>query len=113
MAPLERLKILMQVQGNAKVYTGVWQVRAVLKAGLPFCLWHPIVLHVTPWPPRAWRMAARTLLCTLAAGTAAGAPDTHCMNAVKPSALALRSFQRGTEPLQQLHVQELLARCAC
>ncbi|KAK9824294.1 hypothetical protein WJX72_009220 [[Myrmecia] bisecta] len=24
-APLERLKILMQVQGNAKVYTGVWQ----------------------------------------------------------------------------------------
>ena len=59
MAPLERLKILMQVQGNAKVYTGVWQVRAVLKAGLPFCLWHPIVLHVTPWPPRAWRMAAR------------------------------------------------------
>ena len=41
MAPLERLKILMQVQGNAKVYTGVWQVRAVLKAGLPFCLWRP------------------------------------------------------------------------
>lgn len=28
MAPLERLKILMQVQGNAsQVYTGVWQVR--------------------------------------------------------------------------------------
>ena len=25
-APLERLKILMQVQGNDKVYTGVWQV---------------------------------------------------------------------------------------
>ena len=38
MAPLERLKILMQVQGNAKVYTGVWQVCAVLKAGLPFYL---------------------------------------------------------------------------
>ena len=26
-APLERLKILMQVQGNERVYTGVWQVR--------------------------------------------------------------------------------------
>ena len=26
-APLERLKILMQVQGNDKVYKGVWQVR--------------------------------------------------------------------------------------
>lgn len=25
MAPLERLKILMQVQGNDKVYTGIWQ----------------------------------------------------------------------------------------
>ena len=25
MAPLERLKILMQVQGNDKVYRGVWQ----------------------------------------------------------------------------------------
>jgi len=24
-APLERLKILMQVQGNEKVYTGIWQ----------------------------------------------------------------------------------------
>lgn len=28
-APLERLKILMQVQGSSKVYTGVWQVRAL------------------------------------------------------------------------------------
>lgn len=28
MAPLERLKILMQIQGNEKVYTGVWQVGA-------------------------------------------------------------------------------------
>lgn len=27
MAPLERLKILMQVQGSEKVYTGVFQVR--------------------------------------------------------------------------------------
>ena len=26
-APLERLKIVLQVQGNEKVYTGVWQVR--------------------------------------------------------------------------------------
>lgn len=26
-APLERLKILMQVQGSEKIYTGVWQVR--------------------------------------------------------------------------------------
>jgi hypothetical protein len=25
-APLERLKILMQVQGNEKIYKGVWQV---------------------------------------------------------------------------------------
>lgn len=25
-APLERLKILMQVQGNEQVYRGVWQV---------------------------------------------------------------------------------------
>ena len=40
-APLERLKILMQVQGNAKVYTGVWQVCAVLKAGLPISFWNP------------------------------------------------------------------------
>lgn len=29
-APLERLKILMQVQGNEKVYRGVWQVRLLL-----------------------------------------------------------------------------------
>ena len=28
MAPLERLKILMQVQGSHKTYTGVWQARA-------------------------------------------------------------------------------------
>lgn len=27
MAPIERLKILMQVQGNEKVYTNMWQVR--------------------------------------------------------------------------------------
>ena len=26
MAPIERLKILMQVQGNEKVYTNMWQV---------------------------------------------------------------------------------------
>jgi hypothetical protein len=26
-APLERLKILMQVQGNQKVYQNTWQVR--------------------------------------------------------------------------------------
>ena len=54
-APLERLKILMQVQGNAKVYTGVWQVRAVLKAGQgPAALLRMASLasHVTPWPPR-------------------------------------------------------------
>lgn len=25
-APLERLKILMQVQGNERIYRGVWQV---------------------------------------------------------------------------------------
>ena len=35
------------------------------------------------------------------------------MNAVKPSGPALRSFQRGTEALQQLHVRILLSRCAC
>lgn len=29
-APLERLKILMQVQGNDKIYKGVWQVWHVL-----------------------------------------------------------------------------------
>lgn len=28
-APLERLKILMQVQGNDKIYRGVWQVRMI------------------------------------------------------------------------------------
>ncbi len=27
MAPLERLKILMQVQGNEKIYRSTWQVR--------------------------------------------------------------------------------------
>ena len=33
-APLERLKILMQVQGNERVYTGVWQVsRRNIKTG--------------------------------------------------------------------------------
>jgi hypothetical protein len=32
-APLERLKILMQVQGNEKVYKGVWQVRRGVGAG--------------------------------------------------------------------------------
>lgn len=30
-APLERLKILMQVQGNDKIYRGVWQVRMIYK----------------------------------------------------------------------------------
>lgn len=30
MAPLERLKILMQIQGNQKQYTGVVQVRGAL-----------------------------------------------------------------------------------
>ena len=56
MAPLERLKILMQVQGNTKVYTGVWQVRAVLKAGLPFCFWHPSCFMSLPGLPElgAW-----------------------------------------------------------
>lgn len=35
-APLERLKILMQVQGNERVYTGVWQglARMAQKEGL-------------------------------------------------------------------------------
>lgn len=33
-APLERLKILMQVQGNEKIYTGVWQVRRGLAFGM-------------------------------------------------------------------------------
>lgn len=39
MAPLERLKILMQVQGNEKVYTGVWQglVRMVKTEGVAGC----------------------------------------------------------------------------
>jgi hypothetical protein len=31
-APLERLKILMQVQGNEKLYTGVVQVGAAVEA---------------------------------------------------------------------------------
>ena len=31
MAPVERLKILMQVQGNEKVYTNMWQVRVGFK----------------------------------------------------------------------------------
>lgn len=35
-APLERLKILMQVQGSSKLYTGVWQVLAVMLPGLQF-----------------------------------------------------------------------------
>jgi hypothetical protein len=33
-APLERLKILMQVQGNEKIYKGVWQVCI----GLSLCI---------------------------------------------------------------------------
>ena len=47
-APLERLKILMQVQGNQKVYTGVWQglkhmartegVRGMMKGNLANCI---------------------------------------------------------------------------
>lgn len=32
-APLERLKILMQVQGNDKIYRGVWQVCLVMMVG--------------------------------------------------------------------------------
>ncbi len=38
-APLERLKILMQVQGNEKVYTGVWQglARMVKAEGVAGC----------------------------------------------------------------------------
>jgi len=47
-APLERLKILMQVQGNDKIYKGVWQVRSGpsepdQKAERPKCL------HPTTW----------------------------------------------------------------
>lgn len=48
MAPLERLKILMQVQGNQKIYTGVWQglkhmartegVRGMMKGNLANCI---------------------------------------------------------------------------
>ena len=47
-APLERLKILMQVQGNQKVYTGVWQglkhmartegLRGMMKGNLANCI---------------------------------------------------------------------------
>ena len=47
-APLERLKILMQVQGNQKVYTGVWQglkhmartegIRGMMKGNLANCI---------------------------------------------------------------------------
>ena len=47
-APLERLKILMQVQGNVKVYTGVWQglkhmmategARGMMKGNLANCI---------------------------------------------------------------------------
>ena len=48
MAPLERLKILMQVQGNQKIYTGVWQglkhmartegIRGMMKGNLANCI---------------------------------------------------------------------------
>lgn len=36
-APIERLKILMQVQGNEKVYTNLWQVcsQVLLPSGRP------------------------------------------------------------------------------
>ena len=37
MAPLERLKILMQIQGNEKQYTGVVQVRRA--PGRRGCTW--------------------------------------------------------------------------
>lgn len=37
-APLERLKILMQVQGKDKVYTGVWQVSSAQPSRLCFLL---------------------------------------------------------------------------
>lgn len=53
-APLERLKILMQVQGSQKVYTGVWQVSEHAKGPQPhvfaydpcitLCLWQGLVL---------------------------------------------------------------------
>lgn len=46
MAPLERLKILMQVQGNTRaVYTGVWQVCLGLPR-LQTTLHHPHILAV-------------------------------------------------------------------
>lgn len=37
-APLERLKILMQVQGKDKLYTGVWQVSSPELAGCLFSI---------------------------------------------------------------------------
>ncbi len=46
-APLERLKILMQVQGNEQVYKGVWQVcRVGHVEGLT-----STAVHTTTMPP--------------------------------------------------------------
>lgn len=65
-APLERLKILMQVQGSQKVYTGVFQVLMDLSG----FTWMSYVLHgrergplhcgwEEPWRPRAGTSHAR------------------------------------------------------
>ena len=40
-APLERLKILMQVQGAQKTYTGVWQARQAVQARACLRASHP------------------------------------------------------------------------
>lgn len=45
-APLERLKILMQVQGSSKLYTGVWQVLTLVLPGLQFLQGHSYAGHL-------------------------------------------------------------------
>ncbi len=56
MAPLERLKILMQIQGNQKQYTGVVQVRRCYWMLFAGCM--GAALHVCCCSSRAWGRCA-------------------------------------------------------
>lgn len=72
MAPLERLKILMQIQGNEKVYTGVWQVGAACLFGFKVCLTTTKPLTQTAATGGRCRRGAAPMQCSCAPRGKAG-----------------------------------------
>lgn len=73
MAPLERLKILMQVQGKENVYRGVWQVRrgasdsrGAVMACIPSACGGMAILCMAGRPARRHRMHAKLLAVAIA-----------------------------------------------